>query len=391
MKGNCFLAAKPLRWWANMKITGVRVYELEGAPRAGLALYEIPRGALEPNEVSPYRQRYTEITTDDGVTGLCPGGSVDVKAVGQRIVGEDPFCYEYIWEKLTTRPFGATHQLRALSVLDLALWDLMGKARGESVCCLLGGPVRESIRAYAGMLGFDVTLKRAATRSAEWVENGFTALKWYLPHNEEDGLEGLVRNVAIVEAVRDAVGDDVDVMVDCILSNSSRNSTLYAIRLAERLAPYNLTWLEEPLDPNDFDAYETLKSHTSIQLALGERLPTRRQFAEAIRRGIADVLQPELFCIGGITELRKVAALTATHSVPMIPHANESGRHVVHHLFTQPTRFSPLAEWGVKINHNVQHFYRDFYEPVDGYFKVPPGPGFGYEIDPDRVLHRREL
>ena len=134
------------------------------------------------------------------------------------------------------------------------------------------------------------------------------------------------------------------------------------------------------------DGVGTFQKHAG---ATGRR--ARRLFAEAIRRGIVDVLQPELFGIGGMTELRKVAGLTSTHCVPMIPHANESGRHAVHFLFTQPTRFTPLAEWGVKINHNAQHFYRDFYEPMDGYFRVPDGPGFGYDIDPDKVVRRREL
>lgn len=374
-----------------MKIVDVRVFELEGAPRDGVALYEIERGGLAPKEVSPYRQTFTEIVTDEGVTGLCPGGSSAVKAFGKHLIGEDPACYEAIWEKLTTRPHSATRNLSALSVLDLALWDLLGKMRGESVCRLLGGVVRDRVRAYAGMLGFDTDPEKAAQRSAEWVDKGFTALKWYLPNNEEAGKAGLRHNVELVGAVRDEVGPDVDIMVDCILSNSSRNSVLYAIELARQLEEFDLTWLEEPLNPDDFDAYEQLGQNCSIPLAFGERLLTRRIFAQAIDRGLVSVLQPELFVIGGMTELRKLAVLTSTHSVPMIPHANESGRHAMHLLFTLPTRFSPLGEWGVKINHNVQYFYRDFYEPVDGYFMVPDGPGFGYEIDPDKIVSQKEL
>lgn len=373
------------------KISEVRVFELEGPPRSGIALYEIPRGGLATGEVSPYRQTFTEIVTIDGAVGLSPGGSAEVKALGRHLVGEDPACYERIREKLTTRPFSATKNLSALSVLDLALWDLLGKLRGESVCRLLGGPVRERIRAYAGMLGFDTEPERAAARSVEWVAKGFTALKWYAPCNEEDGKAGLAHNVAMVRAVREAVGDQVDIMVDCILSNSSRNSVLYAIELARQLAPFGLTWLEEPLNPDDFEAYEQLKRHTSIPLAFGERFARRGQFVLAIQRGFVNVLQPELFVIGGMTELRKLISLTSSFQMPIIPHANESGRQAVHALFAQPTRFCPLAEWGVKINHNVQFFYRDFYEPINGYFEIPPGPGFGYEIDPDKVVTRRVL
>ena len=374
-----------------MEITEVRVFELEGVPREGAALYEIHRGGLEPHEVSPYRQTFTEIVTDDGMSGLCPGGSSAVKAFGQNLIGEDPACYEAIWERLTTRPHSPTRNLSALSVLDLALWDLLGKIRGESVCRLLGGAVREQVRAYAGMLGFDTDPDKAAKQSAEYVEKGFTALKWYLPFNEEAGKEGLRHNVDMVGAVRDEVGPDVDIMVDCILSNSSCNSVLYAIELAKRLEEFDLTWLEEPLNPDDFDAYEQLAQNISIPLAFGERLPTRRIFAQAIDRGFISVLQPELFVIGGMTELRKIAVLTSTHSVPMIPHANESCRHAMHLLFSLPTRFAPLGEWGVKINHNAQYFYRDFYEPVNGYFEIPNGPGFGYEIDPDKIVFRKEL
>jgi L-alanine-DL-glutamate epimerase-like enolase superfamily enzyme len=241
------------------------------------------------------------------------------------------------------------------------------------------------------MLGFDTDPDNAAERSAEWVDKGFTALKWYLPFNEEAGKAGLRHNVELVGAVRDEVGPDVDIMVDCILSNSSRNSVLYAIELAKQLEEFDLTWLEEPLNPDDFDAYEQLGQNCSIPLAFGERLPTRRVFAQAIDRSLVSVLQPELFVIGGMTELRKLAVLASTHSVPMIPHANESCRHAMHLLFTLPTRFSPLGEWGVKINHNVQYFYRDFYAPVDGYFNVPNGPGFGYEIDPDKIVSRKDL
>jgi L-alanine-DL-glutamate epimerase-like enolase superfamily enzyme len=374
-----------------MKISDIRVFELEGLPREGMALYEIDRGGLAPGQVSPYRQSFTEIVTDTGLTGLCPGGSAAVKAFGQNLISEDPACYEALWEKFTTRPHSATRNLSALSVLDLALWDLLGKMRGESVCRLLGGPVRERVRAYAGMLGFDTDPEKAARRSAEWVDQGFTALKWYLPNNEEAGKEGLRRNVDLVGAVRDEVGPDVDIMVDCILSNSSDNSVLYAIELARQLEEFDLTWLEEPLNPDHFDAYEQLGQHIAIPLAFGERLPTRQIFAQAIERGLVSVLQPELFVIGGMTELRKLAVLTSTHSISMIPHANESCRHAMHLLFTLPTRFSPLGEWGAKINHNVQYFYRDFYAPVDGYFNVPDGPGFGFEIDPDKILSRKDL
>ena len=374
-----------------MKITAVKVFEVEGAPRSGQALYEIPRGGLAPYEVTPHRQVFTEVETDAGISGLCCGGSAEVGALGRSLIGEDPVRVEHIWERLYSQSYNRARNLGSLSVLDVALWDLIGKARGEPVYRLLGGPCRERIRAYAAMLGFSTEPEAAAQRSLEQVEKGFAALKWYLPCGEGDGEEGLARNVALIRAVREAVGEEIDLMVDCILSGSSGNSLLYAIKLARRLELYLPTWLEEPLNPEDLEAYVKLSRATSIPLAFGERLYTRWQFKQVLESGAATVIQPEPLATGGLTEMRRIAALAATYGVPLIPHANESCRSAIHLLFAHPNRICPLAEWGVKINHNVQFFFRDFYEPVNGYFELPPGPGCGYELDVEKVVRRREL
>jgi L-rhamnonate dehydratase len=374
-----------------MKITAVKVFELEGPPRSGLALYETGRGGLSPNQITPYRHFYTEIETDEGVTGLSYGGSAEVKALGERLVGEDALRVEYIWDKIYTGSYYRGQNLNALSILDLALWDLIGKAKGEPVYRLLGGPVQDRVRAYAAFLGFSTDPTAAAERSREWVEKGFTGVKWYLPYNQAAGEEGLAHSEALVRAVREAVGETVDIMIDCILSNSSGNSLLYALKLARRLEPYRLTWLEEPLNPEDLEAYIKLAKATSTPLAFGERLYTRWQFKQALESGAATVLQPELHGTGGLTEMRKVAALLSTYGVPLIPHANETCRNAMHLIFAQPARICPLAEWGIKINHNVQFFYKNFYEPINGYFELPSGPGFGYELDPEKVVRRTEL
>lgn len=287
-----------------MKITNVKVFELEGPPRTGLALYETARSGMTPNQITPYRQIFTEIETDEGITGLAYGGSAEVKTLGQRLIGEDPIRIEHIWEELYTRAYYRTQNLNSLSILDLALWDLTGKARNEPVYRLLGGPCRERSRAYAALLGFSTEPAAAAERSLEWVEKGFTGLKWYLPYNETAGEEGLAHNEALVKAVREAVGDQIELMVDCILSNSSGNSLLYALKLARRLEPYRLTWLEEPLNPEDLEAYKKLANATAIPLAFGERLYTRWQFKQALESGAATVLQPELRGTSGLTEMR---------------------------------------------------------------------------------------
>ncbi len=374
-----------------MKITGVRVFELQGPARSGQALYETARGGLAPAQVTDHSNIFTQIETDEGISGLALGGSREVKALGEKLIGEDPMAVEHLWEKLYTSGYPHTRHLHALSTLDLALWDLIGHAKQEPVYRLLGGPCQTRIRAYAALLGFSTDPEKAAERSLELVERGFSGLKWYLPYNEAAGEEGLRQNEALVRAVRTAVGDQIDLMFDCILSNSSGNSLLYAIKLARRLEPYRPTWLEEPLNPEDLEAYTRLAKATTIPLAFGERLVTRWQFKQAIDCGAATVHQPELASTGGLTEMRKIAALLSVYGMPLVPHANETSRNAIHLLFALPARIAPLAEWGVKINHNFQYFFKDFYEPVNGYFELPTGSGFGYEIDPDKVISRTEL
>ncbi|MCC6175417.1 MAG: hypothetical protein IT305_08970 [Chloroflexi bacterium] len=373
-----------------MKITRVRVFKLEGDARTGDALYEIARAGLAANEAGPFRASFTQIETDEGLTGLSHGGSPEIKALGQLLVGEDPIRVEYLWEKLYQSDY---HRLRIanVAVLDLCLWDLIGKIRNEPVHRLLGGPMRDRVRAYAGMLGYSTEPERAAERSVQFVEQGFTALKWYLPCNERAGKEGVRRNVALVKAVREAIGPDVDLMVDCLLSDPKPNSILYAIELARRLEEYRPTWLEEPLNFDDLDAHAKLAASTRIPLAFGEHFYTRWQIRQIMESGAATVLQPDPNAAGGITEMRKIVALASTYGVPVVPHGNESCRNALHVLFANTERTCPLGEWGLKINLNVQYFYKDWYAPVNGHFLPPSGPGFGYELDDAKIRSRVEL
>ncbi|MCC6627637.1 MAG: hypothetical protein IT340_09570 [Chloroflexi bacterium] len=373
-----------------MKITEVNVFQVEGETRAGLALYETARDGLQPGQASPYRTTFTTIHTDDGLIGLTQGGSPEIKAAGQLLIGEDPMRVEYLWEKLfhTGAPRVA---VPVIARLDLALWDLIGKAKGEPVYRLLGGPMRKRVRAYAAMLGFSIEPEAAARRSVELVEQGFTALKWYLPYGALAGAEGMRHNVALIRDVRRAVGDDVQVMVDCVLAHSHANSRLYAIELARRLEEFQPTWLEEPLPFDDLDAYAALARATRIPIAFGEHNYDRWQFRRLIESGAPSVLQPDANAAGGITEMRKIIALASTYSVPVVPHANESCRNAAHLLFAQPERVCPLGEWAVKGNANFQYFYADRYAPVNGYFEPPAGPGFGYDLDPARIVRRIDL
>ena len=376
-----------------MKITAVHVFQLEGRMQQGLAVFESLRAGQPPRPAAPYRETFVEIATDEGLSGLqyvSHGAEREVKEAGRLLIGEDPLRTEAIWEKLYS-VVDLRQRVPVIAVLDLALWDLVGKVRNAPVHELLGGPMRDRVRAYAGMLGFSTDPGAAAEASAEYAAKGFSALKWYLPYNGSYGREGLLGNVALIKAVREAVGPDVEIMVDWVLSNPRANSILWAIDLARRLEEYRPAWIEEPFNFDDLDSHRRLAESTNIPIAYGEHFYTRWQIRQMIEAGRPAVVQPDPIWAGGVTEMRKIIAICSTYGVAVVPHGNESCRNALHILFAHPERNCPLGEWGVRINQNSQHFYTDFYEPVNGYFPLPRGPGFGYAIDPAKVVLRTEL
>lgn len=376
-----------------MKITAVRVFQLEGEMQEELAVFQSTRAGVPPRQPAPHRETFVQIDTDEGVSGLqfvSHGVEREVKEAGQLIVGENPLHTEAIWDRLYSS-VDLRQRIPLIAELDLALWDLVGKIRNAPVYELLGGPVRERIRAYAGMLGFSTDPGAAAEASAEYVAKGFTALKWYLPYNGSYGREGVKGNAALIKAVRDAVGPDVQIMCDWLLSNPRVNSILWAIEMARSLEEYGVTWIEEPLSFDDVDAHRRLAEATCIPLAFGEHFYNRWQIRQIIENGHPTVVQPDPIWAGGVTEMRKIIAVCSTYGVAVVPHGNESCRNALHILFAHPERNCPLAEWGVRINRNSQHFYADYYEPVDGYFLPPSSPGFGYAIDPAKIVSRTEI
>ena len=328
-----------------------------------------------------------------GLTGLqfvSNGFEGDVKAAGEQLIGMNPLHTEAIFEMFYSN-VGLRQRMPVIAVLDLALWDLVGKIRNAPVYELFGGPVRERVRAYAGMLGFSMDPGAAAEASAEYAGKGFTAMKWYLPYNGSYGDEGIEGNIALIKAVREAVGPNVEIMTDWLLSQPRVNSILWATRMARRLEEFDVTWIEEPFSFDDLDAHRKLSEATSIPLAFGEHFYNRWQMRQVIEQGNPTVVQPDPIWAGGVSEMRKIIAVASTYGVAAVPHGNESCRNALHILFAQQERNCPLGEWAVRINPNSQHFYTDFYEPIDGYYQSPSGPGFGYELDREKIVRRTEL
>ncbi|MBM3526317.1 MAG: mandelate racemase/muconate lactonizing enzyme family protein, partial [Alphaproteobacteria bacterium] len=268
---------------------------------------------------------YVKIETDDGVHGWGEAscGSLAVVAMleelGRELIGQDAGLIERHWQRL----YHVHHNLRggvihmaALSGLDMALWDIRAKALGVALHALLGGRLRERLWCYGRFDG--ATPEAAAAHARREVARGFTALKGDPfrqrgPHLTPAALEAAA---AIVRAVRAAVGPAVELLVEA----HGRLTVAGATRFLDAIADTRPFLLEEPLPPEDIDGLALLRQNTKVQLAAGERILTKWGFRPLFERRLIDLAQPDPAHAGGITEMRKIAALAEAHHVWMQPH-----------------------------------------------------------------------
>lgn len=270
------------------------------------------------------------VRTDDGMVGWGEGSlHGDVKAVevavhsyAEHLVGHDPAGPERHWHRLNNmwRWRGGCVMQTALSALDIALWDLEGKRLGVPVHRLLGGAHRDRVRAYAShwLAGVE-TPEQAAEGAREAVRRGFTAFKW-VPVTYEKlraGESAAIRRAGLLmKAAREAVGDDVDIMVECSEFLSPRTIEM----LDDALAPYRPFWFEEPIPYENPKAMAMVQARIKTPIATGERLLSRAEFRELLESGGARVIQPDIMHCGGFTEMRRIAALADLYNVTVAPH-----------------------------------------------------------------------
>ena len=252
------------------------------------------------------------VTTDDGLTGL---GAIGLgsramadaveRLLAPLVLGRNPFDVELLWELMFRSTVNIGRKgliLEAISGIDIALWDILGKATGQPVYNLLGGRTREKIRAYASYLYADRDLDRFAHMAKGYVEAGFTAVKMRFGYGPGDGRAGMRKNAELVGTLREAVGDDVDVMADAYMGWTAQ----YAIEMIRLLDDYHLAWIEEPVLPDDLDGYARIRASTRTAIAGGEHEFTRYGFKELITRGCVDYVQLDVNRVGGVTEARKI-------------------------------------------------------------------------------------
>jgi galactonate dehydratase len=347
---------------------------------------------------------FVKLVTDDGVTGI---GEAYVSTFGphtvaraieelcdRHVIGRDPFHVEALWRDV----YGRGYTLRpdvtlmgSLSAIETALWDIAGKAVGKPVYELLGGKVRDRIRAYTYLYTEDgdesdvyLDSELAAQRASDYAALGFTALKFdpVGPYSTRDprqpSLEALDRTERYVRAVREAVGDRCDLLV----GTHGQFTAAGAIRLARRLERYDPLWLEEPVPPENPEEMARVARATSIPIATGERLTTKYEFARVVETGAAAILQPNLGRCGGLLEGKKIAAIAETHYVQLAPHLYNgpvAGAANIQLATCTPNFLilEGIQTWG--------GFHAEILKrPIrweDGYVLPPEEPGLGVELD----------
>ena len=287
-----------------------------------------------------------EIFTDDGHIGI--GNAALAPQATKRVIdlylkplliGKDPWDLEFLWQHMyrKTMAFGRKGiGMAAISALDIALWDLLGKSAKQPVYRLLGGRTKTRIPVYASRL-YSVEPAELAAEAQRYKDAGYKAMKLRFGWGPTDGAAGMQGNLGLVRTVRETVGDGIDVMADAYMGWTLD----YAKRMLPLLEPFHLRWLEEPVIPDDVRGYAELKSQGRIPIAGGEHEFTLYGFRDLLEAGAVDYIQFDTNRVGGITQARKIAALAEAHSVPVIPHAGQM--HNYHVVMSSLN--SPMAEY----------------------------------------------
>ena len=319
-----------------------------------------------------------EVEAADGSVGVATGmGGAPAcylieKHFRRFLIGADPRDTARLWDQMFRASMfygrkGIT--MTAISAVDLALWDLLGILRQEPVYKMIGGAVRGSMPLYC-----------TGPEPAVYKAQGFFGGKIPLPEGPADGPAGLRRNVERVAAVRDSVGPDFPIMIDCYMALD----VPYAIELANAVRPFDVYWLEEVLHPDDFEGHRHLKVACPwVRWTTGEHEYTRYGFRNLIAARAVDIVQPDVMWVGGLTELIRVAALANAYDIPVVPHG--SGAYSYHFCITQPQAF--FSEY-INISpdgRSVVPVFGDMFEneaiPQDGRIALGDAPGFGLNLN----------
>ncbi|MBL06402.1 MAG: mandelate racemase [Chloroflexi bacterium] len=357
---------------------------------------------------------FVEIDTDEGITGTgestnSGGGGALVLAhtynmmkndlegqdFSEGLIGEDPSNIDYIWHKiyrrfgtLGSRGFATT----LASGIDMALWDIKGKALNRPVWDLLGGKVREKIPVYSHV-GFLDKIETAVSDAVRQVNLGYKALKLdpFMPEMKKhhrryiDGKisdEGASYADDLMSEIRKAIGPSIELMIDA----HGNFDVSTATELCNRMKKHNLIWFEEPLQPESIDAHRQLRKNTDINLCIGERKYTRWDFAPYLQEGLVNYIMPDICWTGGISEMKRIATLAETFYIPISPHDASGAFNVIsgaHVLMNVPNIYRLEMT-----DHSLENYNNVITEPLDikdGFLYLNNKPGLGYELNHDFI------
>ncbi|WP_278393815.1 L-rhamnonate dehydratase [Sphingobium yanoikuyae] len=329
-----------------------------------------------------------EIFTDQGLVGI--GNAALAPFVTKQLIdqylaplliGQDPWDSEFLWQHMyrKTMAFGRKGvALVAISALDIAIWDLMGKAAKQPVFRLLGGRTKAKIPVYASRL-YSIPLDELVQEAAAYKAQGYKAMKLRFGWGPIDGAEGMARNVELIRTVRETVGDEIDIMADAYMGWSLD----YAKRMMRLIEPFNLRWLEEAIIPDDINGYHELRRFGTTPIAAGEHEFTSYGFRQMIEAKSLDYFQFDTNRVGGITAARKIQALAEAYSIPVVPHAGQMHNYNV----VMASLNSPIAEYFPMVDVEVGnelfwYIFKGEPQAVDGHIDLDDNlPGLGLEID----------
>lgn len=356
---------------------------------------------------TPWRDLvFVKVETDEGIVGYGETRPVNrtdtilgylAETIPRYILGSDPFEIERLTHRVTREDYGRAGEIvmTGLALIEIACWDIMGKALNQPVYRLLGGAIRDKIKAYAnGWYTVERTPEEFHAAAKRVIERGYKGLKFdpfgagfYELTREEKN-----RVVSLVEAVNDAVGPDVEILIEM----HGRFNPVTAVEIIRELARFKPAWVEEPIPPENLRALRDVREVAmtlGIPVATGERLHTPYEFSELFTLQAADIIQPDITHLGGILNTKKVAATAENHYVLVAPH-NVGG--VV-------STAAALHLAACTHNFKIQEYFNDFADPyvkesatglpplVDGYFELPQGPGLGLEVNEDLIAaHPRQ-
>jgi galactonate dehydratase len=350
---------------------------------------------------TPWRDlTYVQVFTDEGLVGVGETRMLShtqaligylAEAVPNHVLGSDPFDIESLVQRMKYGDYGRAGEIvmSGIACVEMACWDIVGKAVGQPTWRLLGGQVHDRIKAYAnGWYTVERTPEEFHAAARVVVERGYQALKFdpFGPGRFELDHQERMLAVSLVEAVRDAIGDDVEMLVEM----HGRFAPPEAIRLAQLLEPFAPAWIEEPVPPENADAMAQVAAKTPLPIATGERIHDRHEFREVFERHSAAIIQPDVGHIGGISETRKLAATAETHFVLVAPH--NVGGSVLTAASLQVAACTP--------NFKILECFNDFAdeevkqavtggpEVRDGFFELTEGPGLGVELNIDFIQSR---